>query len=553
MNLTVGAWSVLSCVPPAPPAPVTPPIPAATASQDSTSFDELIPYLLWETADPVLHPNEHRAAVRRAGDALARLQTVDTLSLSGPQRIDWHAVAAILEERIHDTAFAIWSRDPSRYLTLDDSFACPDQRGKLGAKAQDQLRGQLRQAQARLALGRTMVVDPAPDWIPVAIAASRKQAEVVRQSVRACVSRVPAGVRQLALDWVDSLAAATDAYMAFLPDTVRPAASAWAIGAEQYGWKTQLQTQLPYPPDSTIAAGRRMLALTTLALDSLAEQIRSGSGWRTLVLEMRSRHPEAGAVAAEYQRQSDQLLRQLTERELITIPRHPTLVFAAVKPTPRRVSPWAQYMGVRASRVLVKDVWPGMSEAEARSVLASQNHGWILGVAAHEGYPGHHLQFLYANQNPRYVRRYFGNSPYIEGWATYVEDWLAREGFFTTPDTRLAHLQMRLLRAARAIVDPSLHSGVMSYEQSVQFLVDAVGLERGAAEIEVTRFTRSPTQPSAYLIGWLEIERLRRDVETQLGDRYDHRIFVERVLELGPLPLALLRRAVLESYARDST
>jgi len=184
--------------------------------------------------------------------------------------------------------------------------------------------------------------------------------------------------------------------------------------------------------------------------------------------------------------------------------------------------------------------------------LRTQNDGWIPVIALHEGYPGHHLQQVYARRNPRRLRRTAGNTYYGEGWALYAEHWMARAGLFDTPDARLGQLQMRLWRTARVIIDPSLHTGAMSYEDAVRFFVDEVGLERSAAEAEVNRFTTWPTQAPSYIIGWLEIERLERDVRAATGSVFDHRRFVERVLEAGPLPPLLLRRVVLESFGLPS-
>jgi uncharacterized protein (DUF885 family) len=142
-----------------------------------------------------------------------------------------------------------------------------------------------------------------------------------------------------------------------------------------------------------------------------------------------------------------------------------------------------------------------------------------------------------------------GNTYYGEGWALYAEHWMARAGLFTgNPDGQLAQLQMRLWRTARVIIDPSLHTGEMTYAQAVQFFVTEVGLERTAAEAEVNRFTTWPTQAPSYIVGWLEIERLERDVKAALGPRFSEKDFCEKVLEAGPLPLALLRRSVLYAY-----
>jgi uncharacterized protein (DUF885 family) len=87
----------------------------------------------------------------------------------------------------------------------------------------------------------------------------------------------------------------------------------------------------------------------------------------------------------------------------------------------------------------------------------------------------------------------------------------------------------------------------MSYDGAVQFFVDEVGLTRSAAEAEVNRYTTWPTQAPSYIIGWLEIERLKRDLQDALGDAFDERRFHEALLEQGSLPPALLARTIREA------
>ena len=109
---------------------------------------------------------------------------------------------------------------------------------------------------------------------------------------------------------------------------------------------------------------------------------------------------------------------------------------------------------------------------------------------------------------------------------------------------QLGQLQMRLWRTARVVIDPSLHTGRMTYEEAVRFFMDEVGLERSAAEAEVNRFTTWPTQAPSYIIGWRAIEDLEQEIRSGLGARFSEKRYVEQVLEAGPLPPALLRRAV---------
>jgi uncharacterized protein (DUF885 family) len=106
---------------------------------------------------------------------------------------------------------------------------------------------------------------------------------------------------------------------------------------------------------------------------------------------------------------------------------------------------------------------------------------------------------------------------------------------------------MRLWRAARVIIDPSIHSGRMSFDQAVQFFVDSVGLERQDAVAEVNRYTTWPTQAVSYIVGMREIDALRDEVKARQGAKFDLRRFHAALLKQGSLPPVLMRRAVFAS------
>jgi uncharacterized protein (DUF885 family) len=149
-----------------------------------------------------------------------------------------------------------------------------------------------------------------------------------------------------------------------------------------------------------------------------------------------------------------------------------------------------------------------------------------------------------ALENRRLVRRLFGSEVFGEGWGLYAEELMYRSGFYRDSLARLTQLRMRLWRAARVVIDPSLHTGRMSFEDAVQFFVDRVGLERRDAQAEVARYTTWPTQAISYIVGMRELERLREDVRSALGSAFDERAFHEAVLAEGSLPPILMRRAV---------
>ncbi len=101
-------------------------------------------------------------------------------------------------------------------------------------------------------------------------------------------------------------------------------------------------------------------------------------------------------------------------------------------------------------------------------------------------------------------------------------------------------LNWRLQRAARILLDVALHTGKMSYDDAVKFLVEKVKLNAPQAEGSVNAYTQSPTYFPTYLLGMLEIVRIREKFRAKLGDRFTLKEFHERFLAYGNVPPALI-------------
>lgn len=564
LGALVAGLSLSAC---APAAPATAPTPVTTAGSDSARLERFIDTYLSTprrrrggAEDPLasLRASAEREAAARATAQLATLRAIDTTRLSVPQRIDWLLLQSTLERTVYDTVLHAAQRTPGRYLTLGSLYFRT--MGERAPTTADWIavRNDLRRAPGAMALGRAQLVAPPPLWIRLAVNTADSYARFLRGDFPARVRQVaPDSLRPSLLAATDSAARALDAYTAFLRDTLRAGPDAsWAAGRTYYDWVLRNVDFLPYGADSMIAEGRSIHAATKLALDSIAHMIRPGTPWRTLAAEMRERHPAPGHIQAAYETASHHVQAFLIHDDLVALPPCQELVFVPTPPELRETYAWGGYggimhdsaTGVNTGRFFVTDVVPGMTPAQVAEKLRVQNDGWIEVIALHEGYPGHHLQFAYAMRNPRRLRREMDNTYSTEGWALYSEHWMARRGYYRNNDARLAQLQMRLWRTARVIIDPSIHTGAMTYDQAVDFFVNEVGLERGAAEAEVNRFTTWPTQAPSYIVGWLEIERMERELKAELGPKFDEKTFIEHLLDQGALPLALLRRAVRDSY-----
>jgi hypothetical protein len=171
---------------------------------------------------------------------------------------------------------------------------------------------------------------------------------------------------------------------------------------------------------------------------------------------------------------------------------------------------------------------------------------WTL--TAHEGRPGHELQFsAMVERGVSQARVLFAfNSVNVEGWALYTE---AEMKPYEPLDGQLIALQHRLMRATRAFVDPMLNLGLMTRERAHDILTQDLCLSEGLAKQEIDRYTfRAPGQATSYFYGYLKLMELRTTTEVALGPKFNRQAFNDFLIGQGLLPPALLAKAVREEF-----
>jgi uncharacterized protein (DUF885 family) len=146
----------------------------------------------------------------------------------------------------------------------------------------------------------------------------------------------------------------------------------------------------------------------------------------------------------------------------------------------------------------------------------------------------------HANRVGSRLRRISDSNVLCEGWALYCEELMYEQGYHPDPVTRLFQLRDLLWRACRVQIDVELHTGRMSFEQAVDFLVEQAMLERVNAETEVKRYAATPTQPMSYLVGKLMLLELRDEAKRRLGPAFNLYDFHSAVLASGSIPPSLM-------------
>jgi len=174
---------------------------------------------------------------------------------------------------------------------------------------------------------------------------------------------------------------------------------------------------------------------------------------------------------------------------------------------------------------------------------------WTL--TSHEGRPGHELQFsAMVEHGVSLARSLFAfNSVNVEGWALYSESEMLP---YEPPAGQFAALQARMMRAARAFLDPMLNLGLITKERAKDVLVHDVGLSEPMAREEIDRYTfNSPGQAASYFYGYMRIQQLRLETELALGPKFDRMAFNDFLIGQGLLPPAQLAEAVRTQFIPD--
>ena len=168
-------------------------------------------------------------------------------------------------------------------------------------------------------------------------------------------------------------------------------------------------------------------------------------------------------------------------------------------------------------------------------------------ILGHEGIPGHFLQLSIANHLPNEIRRQHGDGIFVEGWALYGEEMLMRTGLYPVNSPGAAQiLRLSRYRAARIGVDVNLHTGKWTFDQAVNYFMEAGGLDREAATGEAAGAAASPTQKITYMVGKWQIMRLLGKYRDKQGANFRLGQFHDDLIKNGSLPLSIVEWILLD-------
>jgi uncharacterized protein (DUF885 family) len=292
-------------------------------------------------------------------------------------------------------------------------------------------------------------------------------------------------------------------------------------------------------------------------MQALAPLVAREHGWnlkdyRDVIRELKKEQLPGDKILAYYEARIKDLEKMIVDNKVVTLPDRPMKMRlaseaeSAATPAPNMRPPrLLNNTGEMGEFVLPLRI-PGKAGEGTLGMddFTYAAMSWTL--TAHEGRPGHELQFAsVVERGVSTARALFAiNSVNVEGWGLYAE---AEMRPYFPVEGQLGGLQSLLARSARAILDPGLQMGTITREEAARMLREDVVLSEAMTLQEIERYTFwAPGQAPSYYCGYQRLMELRADAERILGRRFDRKTFNDFILSQGMLPPELLRRAVME-------
>ena len=500
------------------------------------------------------------AAVRAETDAArafkTRLTAIDPATLSLDQQLDREQLLRAADNTVlQNEVIRHWAKDPDLYPSgITNTAYVMIKRGF--ASAEVRLKALIAREQAMPAAlddARKNLDNPPKIFTEIAL-------EQIDNNVGFFKNDVPAAFKgvtdkTLLADFRksnDAVIAALVSYKTFLQKDVLPRSTGdFALGAETYAKALAAQEMVELPLDRLLQIAEADRARNEDAFQATAKQLDASKPANVALGALQLDHPPAGDLLKTTQDTLDSLRQFIVDHHIITIPPSDP---ARVKETPpfMRSTTTASMDTPGPFETAKLEGFYNMTLPDPRLPKAEQDdymRGWyyaaIVNVSVHEVYPGHYVQFLYAKSFPTDVRKVFGAATNSEGWAHYCEQMMLDEGFHAgEPKYRLAQLQDALLRNVRFIVGIKMHTEGMTVEDATK-LFETQGHQPHPVAVEEAKRGAGDPLYGYYTMGKLMLVKLREDYKAKQGAAYTLQGFHDAFIRLGPLPLPLVRRAML--------
>ena len=486
----------------------------------------------------------------------AKLNAVDAGALSLDAQLDLEKINRTLDGvLLRDEVIRSWAKDPdlyssgitnAAYVMISRTFAPPEQRLR-------SLIARLKLMPNALAEARKNLDNPPRVYTEIAIEQLDGNRDFFAKDVPAAFAEVrePTLVAEFKTA-NDAVIAALEDYKTWLErDLLNRSNGSFAYGADTYQKVLAADEMITTPLPDLLSIAEADLKRNQQAFTEAAGKIDPTKPPIEVLADVAKDYPPPSELLAVTQSNLDGLAQFVRDKKMIDLPPAPAARVAETPPFLRATTsasmdtpgPFETVATEAYFYMTLPDpTWP---KEEQDDFMSQWYRPTISNVSVHEVWPGHYVQFLYAKDYPSDVRKVFATASNFEGWAHYCEQMMLDEGLHADdPRYRLAQAQDALLRDVRFIVGIKMHTQDMTIEQARDMFVNEGYQPEPVAESEAKRGTSDATY-GYYTMGKLMILKLRDDYKAKMGDAYSLKGFHDAFIKLGPLPLPLIRKAML--------
>jgi uncharacterized protein (DUF885 family) len=483
-----------------------------------------------------------------AKELLAKVQAMSTADWSKEDRIDWLIFRAQLENVVFfNRVIDFEQSDPQVYVNecsngifslLKKEYDTPRNRA-LSATAR------LKQMPALVEQGKQNLIKPVRLYAQLAIESARSIDNLFTDSLMTLAKDLSSAETNELVKSRDAALTSLHGFADWLERRLPGMVPFKPMGEENYNYILKNIYLLPLDAAQVEMLGQaelaRYRALESLLPDpSLADPNPARS---------KNIPPDQQAFLKAYESRQEEMISFLKTNKLISVPDYIGSFYIrqlpeAFKPTSPGgfMNPPGVYDKDPSGFYFIPTYNPASKNFYIRAAIEDPRP--ILG---HEGIPGHFLQLSIANHVTNEIRRQHGDGIFVEGWALYGEEMLMRTGLYPNNSPGQGQiLRLSRYRAARIGVDVNLHTGTWTFDQAVNYFMEAGGLDREAATGEAAGAAASPTQKITYMVGKWQIMRLLGKYRDKQGANFRLGHFHDDLLKNGSLPLSVVEWILLD-------
>jgi len=458
----------------------------------------------------------YRAHEKLLRETLIRIEDLPEVDFKGDAWLDRRALLAELRTELWSIERNAQRKNPERWASgaLGSLHELVVRNADNLAPVAPAILSRLQKVPAYLSGALSLVDAPVPVWTRMAeqsCAGAPSFFDAIGEPLKH-TQRVPAAKVDRA---VDRAKAAFAAYSTQLRKLKPGPADGFSVGRERFEALLRERLGWDLGAREAEALGHTLVKRIEAEMVEAARKISRGKHPRE-ILERAANEwsPARPSLFEEYEFETKRVREAFRKANVVTLPKGERLLVKLVPRFLQHQFPTAAYSqpgcydSDQTGIFWVNDL-SLLRDTEKEKRAEIRQHFGVALTCAHEAYIGHHLQFCTANQHPSKLRRLFAHSVFYEGWTLWCEQMAVDTGIVSEPVARLNQLNDALWRAHRILIDCGLHTGKLSYDGAVKHLMKHMGFTRGRAEGDVNWYTMLPTVPMSYLLGKMEVMRLK--------------------------------------------